>query len=446
MLFQPVLVRFFSKASKFDKFFPAKKDTSVQIRYPKQHPKKIDSSQSDIIKLEKAPVYLDQPKTVPYELYLSKNTPFESPEHSKILEVALIGAPNAGKSSLMNKFIGDNLSAVSNKRCTTDEAITGVYMNIEKRTQLIFYDTPGITQLYKNTRHFVTRAWEVLDTCDKALFVVDSVKRVDDAIKEALHRLKKQRLNESYRKKIRRMKIEEDNNNLTEEFFEEMFKEDPEEDHLGDQTIPTYLVLNKIDLCSNKRKLKNLINELEEISRFEKIFFTSAETGYGISDIITSLEEDAYSKSWDFNPQSKSDASEIEMVEQMMKSLIYERFYKEVPYMIGIRITEFRLRSDGLFKVEFALDVENQSQVPLVVGKQGRNIKWLKERIEAELAQKYQKEVFAQFTVKLRTDRLDVSNEKGEDIIKPGYGLEKAQEEQEAIRKGELSIRDVMKR
>jgi len=178
----------------------------------------------------------------------------------------------------------------------------------------------------------------------------------------------------------------------------------------------------------------------------KKIFFTSAETGYGIPDIITSLEEDPYSKSWDFNPQSKSDASEIEMVEQMMKSLIYERFYKEVPYMIGIRITEFRLRSDGLFKVEFALDVENQSQVPLVVGKQGRNIKWLKERIEAELAQKYQKEVFAQFTVKLRTDRLDVSNEKGEDIIKPGYGLEKAQEEQEAIRKGELSIRDVMKR
>jgi GTP-binding protein Era len=384
---------------------------------------------------------------VPYELYLSKNTPFESPEHSKILEVALIGAPNAGKSSLMNKLIGEDLSAVSNKRATTDEAVTGVYTNIEKRTQIVFYDTPGITQYYKNTRHFVTKAWEVLDTCDKALFVVDSVKRVDDAIKEALHRLKKQRLNEGYRKKMRKMKQDEDNIELTEEFMNEMFNEEVvEEDNLGDQTIPTYLVLNKIDLCMNKRKLKNLINELEEISRFEKIFFTSAETGYGLPDILTSLEAEAYPKSWDYNPASKSDASEIEMVEQMMKSLIYQRFYKEVPYMIGIRVTEFRIRSDGLFKVEFALDVENQSQVPLVVGKQGRNIKWLKERIEMDLAQKYQKEVFAQFTVKLRTDRLDVSNEKGEDIIKPGYGLEKAEEEQDAIRSGAMSIHDAMKR
>ena len=240
----------------------------------------------------------------------------------------------------MNKLIGENLSAVSNKRATTDEAVTGVYTNIEKRTQIVFYDTPGITQNYKNTRHFVTRAWEVLDTCDKALFVVDSVKRVDAAIKEALHRLKKQRLNEGYRKKMRKMKLDEDNVELTEEFMNEMFNEEvEEEDNLGDQTIPTYLVLNKIDLCMNKRRLKNLINELEEISRFEKIFFTSAETGYGLPDILTSLEEEAYPRSWDYNPASKSDASEIEMVEQMMKSLIYERFYKEVPYMIGIRVT-----------------------------------------------------------------------------------------------------------
>ena len=337
MLFQPAFIRFFSKTTKLQKFYPVKKDQQILQVFPKQHPTKIDSNSHDIITMEKPPVYITEAKAVPFELYLPKSTEFESPEHSRALEVALIGAPNAGKSSLFNRFIGGNISAVSNKSNTTDEAIQGVYTNIENRTQLIFYDTPGITQLFKSSKHFVTRAWETLDTCDKALFVVDSVKRVDDAIKEALRRLKRMKLGETYREKMRKFKEIEHIDIITPEIIEQLNKTETDE-RFGDQTIPIYLILNKIDLCTNKRKLKTLINELEEISRFEKVFFTSAETGYGIKDIISSLEEEAYSRPWELNPQCKSELSEVEELEQLMRTYIYERFYKEVPYKIGIQV------------------------------------------------------------------------------------------------------------
>jgi len=337
MFFQPVLVRFFSKTTKLQKFYPVKKEQKIPEFFPKQHPKKIESNFNDIILMEKPPAYITEAKTVPFELYESKNTEFESPEHAGAIEVALIGAPNAGKSSLFNILVGGNISAVSNKSNTTDEDIEGVYTNIEKRTQLIFHDTPGITKIWKSSKHYVTRAWDVLDSCDKALFVIDSVKRVDDAIREALKRLKRMKLGETYREKMRRLKEVEHIEELTPEIIEQLSKEDSDDD-FGDQTIPIYLILNKIDLCTNKRKLKTLINELEEISRFEKVFFTSAETGYGIKDIITSLEEDAYSRPWELNPNCKSELSEVEELEQLMRTFVYERFYREVPYKVGISL------------------------------------------------------------------------------------------------------------
>lgn len=339
MFFKPSVVRFFSKTTKLEKFFPAaKKETAIPEFYPNQHPKNIESRNSEIIRTEKPPVYLTPAHNVPYELYLPKNTPFESPEHSKALDIALIGATNVGKSSLLNRFINENVSAVSNKANTTDEAIVGAYTNIEKRTQLVFYDTPGIVKRYKNTKHYVTAAWDTLSNCDKALFVVDSTKRMDDSLKEALHRLKRMNINDNHLRKLRKLKQEDQNPDVSKELIDELRRNDTE-DKFGDQTIPTYLVLNKVDLCTNKRKLKWLVSDLEDVARFEKIFYTSAETGYGIKDIIETLEEEAYPRPWEYNPKAKGEASEVDILEQTMKTFVYERFYREIPHHVGIEVT-----------------------------------------------------------------------------------------------------------
>lgn len=87
-----------------------------------------------------------------------------------------MGPPNAGKSTFLNKFVGQELSAVSNKSNTTSEAIVGVHTNYDQRVQIEFKDTPGITRRYKYSRHFVTKAWEELDEADVVLFMIDGVK------------------------------------------------------------------------------------------------------------------------------------------------------------------------------------------------------------------------------------------------------------------------------
>lgn len=93
-----------------------------------------------------------------------KQSDFISPKDSKTSEISIVGPPNSGKSSLFNKLIGGhNISAVSDKSNTTFDAITGYFTNHIKHTQVVIHDTPGITKRYSYSKHFVTKAWEVID-------------------------------------------------------------------------------------------------------------------------------------------------------------------------------------------------------------------------------------------------------------------------------------------
>ena len=114
-----------------------------------------------------------------------------SPVGSKSLEICLLGAPNAGKSSLLNKMVGKNVSAVSDKYNTTDEATKGIFTDIEDRTQLVFLDTPGVTKMNNSIRSrlLVSKAWNLIPEQDLAIMVVDSVKNLAVDVKGAVHRL-----------------------------------------------------------------------------------------------------------------------------------------------------------------------------------------------------------------------------------------------------------------
>lgn len=106
---------------------------------------------------------------------------------------------------------------------------------------------------------------------------------------------------------------------------------------------------------------------------------------------------------------------------------------------------EFRVRSDGVFKVGFSLTVDHDAQVGMMIGHKGRNLKYLRERIEIELANKYQKQAHVVILVKKRRDKHEVTSEQGYEIVPPDYGLKRTQEKLEMLKKGEISVLDVEK-
>lgn len=106
---------------------------------------------------------------------------FDQPIDAKQLEVCILGAPNAGKSSILNHITGRNISAVSNKYNTTDEAVTGVYTDMDSKAQLCLIDTPGVTKANNSLKStlLVSKAWDKIQDADMVMFVVDSVRKLD---------------------------------------------------------------------------------------------------------------------------------------------------------------------------------------------------------------------------------------------------------------------------
>ena len=106
---------------------------------------------------------------------------------------------------------------------------------------------------------------------------------------------------------------------------------------------------------------------------------------------------------------------------------------------------EFRVRSDGVFKVEFTLSVDHDAQMGMIIGHKGRNLKYLRERIEIELANKYQKQSHVTIQVKKRKDKHEMTSEKVQEIVPPEYGLKKTKEKLEMLKKGEISVLNMEK-
>ena len=161
---------------------------------PIQHPVNIDSEDTQIIRHSVPAKNLTPYEHIPIDALVRLDLKcLESPLKSKFQQACLLGAPNAGKSSLINAMVGKNISAVSNKVNTTDEASKGFFTDIARKTQLSLVDTPGVTKASNTMRSklLVTRAWECIEEADQVIFVVDSAKRLSFEVKEALIRLKK---------------------------------------------------------------------------------------------------------------------------------------------------------------------------------------------------------------------------------------------------------------
>lgn len=276
--------------------------------------------------------------------------------------VALIGAPNAGKSTLMNELVGAKVSIVSRKVQTTRTQVRGIAMT--GATQIVFVDTPGIfTPKRRLDRAMVTSAWGGAGDADLIGVLIDVGKF--DA---------------------------EENQVLLE--------------RLADVRQPIFLVLNKIDTIP-KDKLMVITAALNAKAKFEATFMIAALTGYGVPDILTWLESRLPPGPWLYPEDQISDAPLRFLAAEITREKIFERLHDELPYRSTVETEQWQQRPDGSVRIEQTIYVEREGQRKIVLGEGGQTIKAIGQKARIEIAEAAEATVHLFLFVKVRENWSD---------------------------------------
>jgi GTPase len=271
--------------------------------------------------------------------------------------VALIGAPNAGKSTLTNMLVGSKVSIVTPKVQTTRALIRGIA--IEGAAQLVFVDTPGIFHPRRRLdRAMVTTAWSGAHDADLVGVLVDAKRGIDDEVEAILSKLK-------------------------------------------DVRQPKALVLNKIDLVP-KPRLLSLAEELNGRSDFAATFMVSALSGNGVADLRGWFAGRAPAGPWLYPADQLSDAPLRHLAAEITREKLYLRLHEELPYQSTVETDQWQERPDGSVRIEQTVFVERESQRKIVLGKGGQTIKTIGGEARRELAAIIEKPVHLFLFVKVR--------------------------------------------
>jgi GTP-binding protein Era len=271
--------------------------------------------------------------------------------------VALIGAPNAGKSTLLNAFVGTKISIVTPKVQTTRALIRGIA--IEGVAQLIFVDTPGIFAPRRRLdRAMVGSAWGSTQDADVVAVLVDAHKGLQED-EEAILR------------------------------------------GLGDVRAPKVLVLNKVDLI-DKPKLLALAQALNERATFAAAFMISARSGNGVSDLKTFLAGQVPPGPWLYPEDQISDAPMRQLAAEITREKLYLRLHQELPYQSTVETEVWKELKDGAVRIEQTIYVERESQRKIVLGKGGQTIKAIGAAARTEIAEAVEHPVHLFLFVKVR--------------------------------------------
>ncbi len=256
--------------------------------------------------------------------------------------VAVIGAPNAGKSTLVNQLVGQKVAITSAKAQTTRARMLGIALHGE--TQMILVDTPGIfTPRRRLDRAMVSAAWEGAEAADAVLLLVDPVKQ-------------------------RRHELE------------------PLLEALAARPERKILVLNKVDVAK-KEPLLALAQELAGKADFAEIFFVSALTGDGVPEMRTALAEMMPAGPWMYPEDQVSDASERLLAAEITREQLYRQLHEELPYDSAVRPESYQQRPDGSLEIHQQIVVGRESQRAIVLGKGGSRIKAIGEAARMELSE-----------------------------------------------------------
>jgi len=273
--------------------------------------------------------------------------------------IALIGAPNAGKSTLLNALVGSKVSIVSRKVQTTRALIRGIA--IEGQAQLIFVDTPGIFSPRRRLdRAMVTTAWTGAHEADLVGVLIDAPKGIEEESEGILRRL-------------------------------------------DDVKTPRVLILNKIDVLS-KEKLLTLTRDANAAAKFEATFMVSALTGDGIGDLKTWLAQRVPHGPWLYPADQISEAPMRQLAAEVTREKLFERLHQELPYHSTVETDVWKELRRGDVRIEQTIYVERESQRKIVLGKGGQTIKAIGEAARKEIAEIANAKVHLFLFVKVRED------------------------------------------
>jgi len=261
--------------------------------------------------------------------------------------VAVLGAPNAGKSTLVNALVGQKVAITSAKAQTTRARMLGIALHdLADGTpvQMILVDTPGIFAPRRRLdRAMVSAAWEGAEAADAVLLLVDPIKQ-------------------------RRHELE------------------PLLETLSQRPERKILVLNKVDRAK-KEPLLALAQELTGKVDFAEVFFVSALTGEGVSEMKDVLARGMPAGEWMYPEDQVSDASERLLAAEITREQLYKQLHEELPYDSAVRPEKYETRPDGSVEIHQQIVVTRDNQRAIVLGRGGAKIKAIGEAARKELAE-----------------------------------------------------------
>lgn len=255
---------------------------------------------------------------------------------SKILKIALVGRTNAGKSTLINKIVGEKISIQNKKINTTQVTVKGI-KNI-RETQLIFYDTPGsnfLKSLNAQSKNLKTNLWNGIDDSDIILYLVDSKTANTKFIFEQIKKL------QEVNKKI-------------------------------------LIIFNKIDLISNKDILP-LTSNLNKNFNIDSFFTISAKQNIGIEDLLNYVDKFSYASNWVFKDDEITNKDDVFIVGELLRETMLTYLHKEIPYNVNIQTSNFKTLRNNDIKIKQKIIIKQPRYKKIILGKKGEMIKKIRE-------------------------------------------------------------------
>ena len=273
---------------------------------------------------------------------MSDSSPAAAPAETRCGFVALIGAPNVGKSTLVNALVGSKVTIVSRKVQTTRALIRGIV--IEDNAQIILVDTPGIFSPKRRLdRAMVSTAWSGAHDADLVCVLLDAKAGIDEEAEAILAKL-------------------------------------------ATVAHPKLLVLNKIDLIPRERLLA-LAQAANERMRFEHTFMISALSGDGVDDLRKTLAKSVPPGPFHYPEDQMSDAPLRHLAAEITREKIYRQLHQELPYQSTVETDTWTERKDKSVRIEQTIFVERESQRKIVLGKGGATIKSIGADARKEIAE-----------------------------------------------------------
>lgn len=261
-------------------------------------------------------------------------------EDQMSLSVGIIGAPNAGKSSLTNYMVGTKVSAVSRKTNTTTHEVLGVMT--KGKTQICFFDTPGLMLKksgfpHKDMKARIESAWRSIDLYDVLIVIFDAHRHLTKPDSRVVRLIER----------------------------------------MGSEANPNQkrlLCINKVDLIEKKKDLLKVAEEFKDLPGYERCFTISGLKGAGVKDLTKYLMEQAVKRPWDEDPFVMSEEVMKNISLEVVREKLLHYIHQEIPYGIDHRLMDWKELRDGSLRIEQHLITHKISQRKILVGKNGSKI------------------------------------------------------------------------